>query len=70
MDKIALLELPNNDYDINIGQIVVGRIWKEGDSYRYQIFKTEITESYAPSPFMSLMEAIAAATDRIRSQLG
>ena len=70
MDKIALLELPNNDYDINIGQIVVGRIWKEGDSYRYQIFKTEITESYAPSPFMSLMEAIAAATERIRSQLG
>lgn len=69
MKKIALLQLPNNDYDINIGQIVVGRIWKEGDSYRYQIFKTEITESYAPSPFMSLMEAIAAATDKIRSQL-
>lgn len=70
MKKIALLQLPNNDYDINIGQIVVGRIWKEGDSYRYQIFKTKITESYAPSPFMSLMEAIAAATDKIRSQLG
>ncbi len=70
MDKIALLKLPNNDYDINIGQTVVGRIWKEGNSYRYQIFKTEITESYAPSPFMSLMEAIAAATDKIRSQLG
>lgn len=70
MKKIALLELPSNDYDINVGQIVVGRIWKDGDSYRYQIFKTKITESYAPSPFANLRDAIAAATDRIRSQLG
>jgi len=70
MKKIALLKLPNGDYDLNIGPIVVGKIWREGNGNRYQIFKTKITDSYASSPFADLRDAIAAATDKIRSQLG